>query len=439
MGQTSTGRRAITKRVVDALKPGEAVFDDRVRGFGVRRRGGEARSYFIKVLTETGRQRWITIGTHGSPWTADTARTEALRLLGEVKVEGKDPVAAKIAAKQAMTVAELCDLYLSAADEGRLITRHKRIKKASTLATDRGRIERHIKPLLGAKAVRDLTTTDLGGEGFMGAVTVGKTKAKVKTRARGVARVTGGRGTATRTLGLLGAILDFAVKQGIRPDNPARGIARPKDGVRQRILSPEDYRALGMALDAAAAGDGNPTAAVQLRLIALTGMRRGEVVKLRRTEIDLKARCLRLGDTKTGASLRPLGAAAAALLEAQPVTAGSPYVFPGSAPQRPYSGLPKASIALFAKAGLPTGGDDPVTLHTLRHALATVAHELGYSESTIAALLGHRLGGVTAKYIHAPDAVLLAAADRVAREIDARMRGTADRTGTVFELASRRA
>jgi integrase len=64
-----------------------------------------------------------------------------------------------------------------------------------------------------------------------------------------------------------------------------------------------------------------------------------------------------------------------------------------------------------------------VTPHTLRHSFASVAADLGMSELTIAGLLGHRIGTVTARYAHTADAVLIAAADRVASAIARKLAG----------------
>jgi integrase len=61
-------------------------------------------------------------------------------------------------------------------------------------------------------------------------------------------------------------------------------------------------------------------------------------------------------------------------------------------------------------------GDLPpdVTPHTLRHSFASLANDLGYSEPTIAALIGHRGHSITSRYIHTADPLLLAAADTIA-------------------------
>jgi Arm DNA-binding domain len=93
-------RRPIGLREVRALGPGEVVWDAAVPGFGARRQAGTAVSYFLKYRNLDGRQRWRSIGRHGAPWTPDTARAEAKRLLGVIVVGG-DPAADHKARKQA--------------------------------------------------------------------------------------------------------------------------------------------------------------------------------------------------------------------------------------------------------------------------------------------------------------------------------------------------
>jgi integrase len=191
-------------------------------------------AYVLKFRTAEGRQRWHTIGRHGAPWTPDTARDEARRLLGEV-VSGGDPSGEKISKRTVLTVAQLCDRYFEDAMAGRVRTRSKAAKKASTLTIDRGRIERHIKPLMGTMGVAAVTRHDV--ERFLHDIADGRTAGKTKTKARGLARVTGGETAANRSVGLLGAIFTYAVRKEIRPDNPARGIALFADRKRERRLT----------------------------------------------------------------------------------------------------------------------------------------------------------------------------------------------------------
>ena len=187
--------KRIGLREVRALGPDEIIWDGgpgAVAGFCARRQKGPAVTYYVKYRTKIGRQRWQVIGRHGV-MTPDEARDKAKVILGEV-VDGGDPAAEKQAARKAKTVAELCDLYLADAETGRLLTRRKMAKKPSTLATDRGRIERHIKPQLGRVVVAAVDRADV--ERFMHAVAEGETAAWIKTRKRGLARVQGGKGTA---------------------------------------------------------------------------------------------------------------------------------------------------------------------------------------------------------------------------------------------------
>src|SRR2546429_6854362 len=104
----------ITKRTVDQLSPGSKdvlLWDKEVKGFGVRCRSSGAKFYVLKMRVG-GRQRWITIGRHGSPWTPETARREALRLLG-LRAVGKDPAAERDRQKGALSIAELVERFLA--------------------------------------------------------------------------------------------------------------------------------------------------------------------------------------------------------------------------------------------------------------------------------------------------------------------------------------
>lgn len=246
-------RKRIGLREVRALGPHQEVWDAAVPGFGARRQRSTAVAYVLMFRTAEGRTRRYTIGRHGAPWTPDTAREEARRLLGKA-VTGADPAADKQSKRRAETVTELCDLYWADAEAGRLLTRRKAPKKASTLLSDKGRIEKHVKPLLGRMKVAAVTREDV--EAFMHAVADGKTAAKVKTgKTRGLSNVRGGVGTASRTVGLLGAIFSYAVKHRMRADNPVWGVMRPADGQRKRRLSDAEYAGLGKALRQATAQD----------------------------------------------------------------------------------------------------------------------------------------------------------------------------------------
>lgn len=415
-------RKRIGVKAVESLPPKSTIWDATVTGFGARRQTGEAVAYIVTYRTAEGRSRMQTIGRHGAPWTPDTARAEARRILGEV-AKGADPATVKREKRAAPTVNDLCDAYMAEAEAGRLLTRRGAAKKPATVDTDRSRVDCHIRPLLGAMKVAAVTARDV--EKAMHDIAAGKTHKREKLdKPRAVSNVRARKGGASRTIGLLGAIFAFGVKHGWRDDNPVRGVTRYADQRRARRLSVEDYAALGATLrrmeTIRPAEDGGapqadlwPPAAACIRFLALTGWRRGEALGLRWRDVDLTSRTARLPDTKTGASLRPLSHRACDVLGALSRGKADDLVFPPSRGKVAMTGLPKYLARVVEAAGLPSD----VTAHTLRHSFASMAADGGASELTVAALLGHRAGSVTSRYVHQADAVLLAAADRVADSI----------------------
>jgi integrase len=392
-------------RNVSSLQAGQTIWDGSVSGLAARRQASSVVSYIVMYRTTAGRKRTYTIGKHGSPWSPDTARQEARRILGEV-AKGADPMADKIAGRAAITVAELCRQYLIDVEAGRLLTRRKIAKKESTLISDRGRITRHIIPLLGRMPVKTVRRDDV--ERFMHDVAAGKTAGRAKTKPRGLSVTRGGRGVAGRTVGLLGAIFTYAVHQGIRIDNPAHGIVKFAEGRRERRLTDDEYRRLGEALSIAHQGDIWKPAIDATQLMIITGWRRSEVLGLRWSEVDLPRRTARLADTKTGASLRALSQAACAVIQSQPRSGD--LVFASRTGEKPIIGYRKMWLRIAKLGDLPPD----ITPHVLRHSYASLAADLGYNEPTIASLLGHKTHSITSRYMHSADAVLLAAADAVA-------------------------
>jgi integrase len=416
----------ITLETVKKLPLGSVVWDTKTAGFCARRQKGTAVTYAVFYRTRDGRQRWHTIGRHGAGPTPDTARDEAQAVLVKVK-NGGDPAGEKAEARKAATVAELCDAYLNAASAGRILTRRKVAKRASTLAVDRSNITNHIKPLLGSIKVAAVTRRDI--ERFRDAVTDGETAAPTSS-GRGGGRLTGGQGAATRSMGLLGAIFAFAMKRGMRADNPVRGVERHADGQRTRRMSEDEYGALGEALRTMPE-TAWPIAIAAAHFLTISGWRRGEMLALKWSEVDLGARTARLAATKTGASMRPLSHVACDVLRSLPRM--GELVFPaGRGADQPMAGFHKAWLRIARRAKLPAD----VSPHILRHSLASVAADLGYSELTIAALLGHKKASVTSKYAHHADAVLLQAANAVSDRI-AELMGEAREPSVVVELQKR--
>jgi integrase len=401
----------ITKRLVDALHPdpeGKDVFvwdagDGALKGFGIRIKPSGAASYFVQYRNKEGRTRRLVIGKIGTlaPDEARRLASDALRSAAR----GGDPSAERHAMRGAITVADLCELYLAAA---------KSRIKASTWVLDRSRIETHVKPLIGRLTVQSLTPADI--ERMKADIIAGKT-ARPRNGRGGIA--TGGPATAARTMGMLGTILEYAkTSLKVIKENPARGLKKPPDRKQRRFLNFEEIGKLGQAMrDAEAAGE-NRVALAAIRLMLLTGLRRMEALALRHSTVDSPARCIRFEDTKSGPQLRPIGAEAVLLIRAQPVRDVCAFVFPAFHGDGHFVGLPKVLERVCARAAL-----QGVTLHVLRHSFAATAAEMGFSELTIAGLLGHVVPGITARYAHVPDSALVTAADRVAKRIVSALEG----------------
>lgn len=405
----------LTKTVVEKAEPRAkqyTVWCSDLKGFGVYIQPTGNRTYFVDYRTGDGGRRRMTIGRHGSI-TTEQARKLAIETMGGVVLQKDDPLLERKTRRSSITVAELCDDYITAVEKGLVLGKGRRPKKASTLATDKGRIERHIKPLLGRKLVIDVKKSDIAK--FIRDVTTGKTATVEKTdKLRGKAVVEGGAGTASRTAGLLGGILSYATSEGIIENNPARGVKRPSDGQRQRRLDATEYAALGKALSE---GDEPWQAVASIKLLAFTGCRRGEIEGLKWTEVDIEGKALRLADSKTGASVRPLSQPAIDVLNSIERKRGAVYVLPGIRDEsRPFGGLVGAMERIMKAAKL-----EGVTAHTLRHSFASVGADLDYSDSTIGACLGHSGSGITSRYTHRLDTVLVAAADKIAGEVERQM------------------
>ena len=214
----------ITKSLVDRLKSGCTVWDDDCRGFGVRRQVRDA-SYVLKVRVR-GRQRFLTIGKHGAPWTPETARLRARRLLGEI-AEGKDPAAVRDGQRAVPNFKEFSDRYLNEHALPR--------KKPRSVEEDRRNLRLHIWPELAKRRITDITEFDIA-----------RLHAKGKSRPA----------NANRCLALLSHMFNIAEKWGERPrgTNPCAHVDKYHERTRERMLSPDELGRLGDALRSAATG-----------------------------------------------------------------------------------------------------------------------------------------------------------------------------------------
>jgi integrase len=243
-------------------------------------------------------------------------------------------------------------------------------------------------------------------------VASGKTAVDEKTKARGRAIVEGGKGTATRTVGLLGGIMSFAVSRHIRADNPVRGVKRYVDKKGETFLSANELAKIGKALAALEADGANPSAIAVIRLLAFTGARKSEITGLRWSEVDLGRGYLRLCDSKTGAKVIPIGAPACEVLARLAAIQGSDYVFPASRGEGRFQGVERVWKKVRSLAGFPT-----LRLHDLRHSFASVGLARGDALPVIGAILGHADVKTTSRYAHLADDPVRKAADGISKSV----------------------
>ncbi len=405
-------RAKLTGRLVDAAKPETkryVIWDAEKKGFGVRIETSGLKSFIVSYRTGAGgrnaTRREMVLG-RVSNMTVESARKEAGRVLNKVD-SGEDPAVARHLKRREMDVSALCALYLKEGVD---------TKKATTIAIDRGRIERHIKPILGSMLVSEVESQDV--KRFMRDVANGKTAADIKTKLRGRAIVEGGKGTASRTVGLLGGIFSFAVAEKLRPDNPVRGVQRFPDQKGERFLTSGELTALGKALQKMEADGANAKALSIIRLLAYTGARKGEIQKLKWPEVDFEHSCLRLADSKTGAKIVPLGPPALAVLAAVKKVEGTDLVFPSENGNTPFQGTERVWQKLRKAAGMPD-----LRLHDLRHSFASAGILGGDNLAILGKLLGHKDTKTTARYAHLADDPVKQAAARISGNIAAAFEG----------------
>lgn len=268
----------------------------------------------------------------------------------------------------------------------------------------------------------------------------GKTAVVEKTGAHGKAVVEGGKGTAARSVAVLGAMLQFAVGRGLVPANPAKDVRLFKGETKERFLSDREVAALADALAVMEEESAiNPVMAAAVRLLMLTGCRKNEILTLKWAWVDFDRRCLRLPDSKTGAKTVPLAAAAMEILAG--LEQKSEFVLPAAKGAGPVVGLQKAWEALRVRAtdlarqraterGEPADREPDLTgvrIHDLRHPFASFAVADGATLYMVGKVLGHKQARTTEGYAHLHDDPLRAVADRTAAKIANAMRAGTER------------
>lgn len=416
------GTQRLTKRVIDAAVPGERrydIWDSDIAGFGVRIGAGGTKTFVFRYRAESGGRgapkRHVTIGRFG-PLTLELARRRAKTLLALATV-GEDPAKARNSKRKEMRIEALIDLY---EQRGCYIQRGKRqgepmkpLTKQYTLA----RLRHHVVPLLGNRRVTEVTTGDI--ECFFRDVEAGKTARDEKVGPRKRIIVTGGEGAARKVFRDLSAVFSFAQRSEIVSRNPCETAAvRKTDNQNDRFLTLEEVNRFGEALRELEKEGVNRKALDIMRLWMLTGCRREEIASLKWAEVDIDHGCLRFGDTKTGKSVRPIGAAAIAVVGTIARRDDSEFVFPSENGESYFRGYKTPWKKVIEKAGLPG-----VTPHTLRHTMGSTAISSGEAIAFTGAILGHANPRSTAIYAHVQHSPARRAADRVAERIAAALAG----------------
>jgi integrase len=360
----------LTDKVVKAIPApiagNKITYDDEPKGFGCRVTAAGSRAFILNYRRKAdGAERRLTIGLYPD-WSTAAAREEARRLRREIDV-GADPVGANREARAAATMADLCDRF-----EREYIPR----KRLSTQVSYRQQIAADIRPVLGRMKVAAVSLAD-----------VDAWHSRMSKRAPT---------HANRALALLSRVFSMAIRWGLRADNPCKGIERNQEQKRHRFLSGAELARVTGALDQMR----DQGAANAIRLLLLTGARRGELLAARWRDIDIEAGVwIKPGSTTKQRTTHrvPLSKAAGRLLTEmrEQTNENAEWVFP--APRKPghRTDLKEPWEAIRAAAGIPD-----VRLHDCRHSFASILASQGLSLPIIGALLGHASPATTARYTH---------------------------------------
>ena len=373
----------ITKRTVDAIKPGDrerVVWDDDLKGFGVRVHPSGRKVYIVKTRYQS-RIIKMTIGPHDAV-SATYARVRAAEIITDARA-GKNPKGRR---STAPTMRALGERFLK-----EYVPNHC---KPSTAAEYRRSVEHFINPRIGKLRVPDVQRSNIAALHHDMRETPYQ---------------------ANRTLGVLSKMFNLAELWELRPDgtNPCRHVKRFKEDKRERFLSDAEYRRLGSALrEIEQDGSETASAIAAIRLLMLTGCRLSEIQKLRWEHVDLETGELRLPDSKTGAKVVHLGEPAIAVLRDIQRQDDNPWVIAGRKEGGHLTDLQHPWRRIRARAGL-----DDVRIHDLRHSFASGGLLVGEGLPMIGKLLGHTQVQTTARYAHLANDPVKSAANRIASRI----------------------
>ena len=358
-------------RALRAPPSGNTItWDDIVPGFGCRVTAAGSRAFVLNYSVRgNGRQRRYTIGAFPD-WTVAMARARAKELRRQIN-EGGDPLGDIEADRSAVTMAELCD---------RFETEHLPKRRPGTRIDYHSILSKHIRPHFGRIKVAAVTHNDV---------------VQLHDKITDVGHVY----RANRVIAILSKMFSLAIRWGMRADNPAKGIEKNREHSRRRYLKGEELAALTEAL----AAHPNKQAANVIRLLLLTGARRGEVLGMRWAELDLAAGLWSKPASSTKQNMPhevPLSAPARQLLVEIRDSLGRrrelpEFVFPGAGQGGHIVEIKRVWRSLCKTAGLAN-----LRLHDLRHSFASQLVSGGASLPLIGALLGHSNVQTTARYAH---------------------------------------
>ncbi len=378
-------RMKLTDAAIARLRPREreyTLWDTRVAGLGVRVRPSGGRSYVL-LLDAGGRTKRVSLGPVGVRSLEEVRRDCHLRRVDPEPEEKTAP---------AQPVPSFRDFVAGPWKEA-----HFNGYKPSTRRTAQHALAGHLLPAFGAKPLDRIT------------------EAAIRRWFERYSR--SAPGNANHVLGRLRQILNFATACGHIERNPTTGIAFNRRAKLTRFLSREELDRLHAALDRHDCRESGRQQADIIRLLLLTGCRKGEITGLRWSEVhdDMLA----LADSKTGPRKIPLNRQAKAILGRRP-RGGSPFVFPSplNAARARCPELP-----LWYRVRREAGIED-VRLHDLRHTMASHAVMNGVPVPVVSRMLGHSNVRMTLRYAHLADRDIEAAAERVGQAMSRAMAGS---------------